>query len=501
MKSKKLVFLIAAVLLACLIFSACGESSGGGVSDIDVDDIARAARLDGEPDPQNPDPEPEEITDNIPELDFGGYEFKILNTIQDDLHYMNLLMEPYVYEDTGDIINDAAYRRSIEIQERFNCKITEIAVSHGSRGASFRRAAQAGDNSYDIACIEYGEALSAASGGLIYDINELTYIDLDAPWWDRNAKESLSMSNKIWFCPGAYELSNFDMTRILLFNKQMVQDYGISDDVYNLVNTGAWTFEKFFGMAKQVSNDLNGDGRFDFNDVFGAGSTADHVVFGAFMNGAGEISIGKDSNDLPYFTTNTERFNRAFQLMTDNFNDGDFYFAPKNVPAAEDWCTNMFNEDRLLFYIITFNRIPKFRDMDADFGILPAPKLDESQERYYCESGSGMVAVIPQTASNPDNNGAFLEAYAYYGYKYVVPQYKEISLKTKMARDDESAAMVDIIDVSRVYDLGRLYWGSNARDPYVSQFGSGRAEVASITERNADRVAASIEKTLGELFD
>jgi len=503
MRIKKITALLIITALLCFIFAACGDSGGGGNANVENNNNNNNSAGDIAPDGGDDsaaDPVPEILADNIPELDFKGREFKILNTIQDDLHYMNLLMEPYVYEDTGDIINDAAYRRSIEIQERFNCRITEVQSAHGNRGSAFKRSATAGDNAYDIACIEYGESLSAASGGLIYDINELVYVDLDAPWWDQNARGSLSMMNKVYFCPGAYELSNFDMTRILLFNKKLMQDHGVTDDVYQLVNEGKWTFEKFFGMAKQVSADLNGDGKYDKDDLFGAGSTADHVVYGSFMNAAGEISIQKDAEDLPYFAAGTERFNSVFQNMVDNFYDGNFYFAPKNVPAAEEWCTNMFNEDRVLFYIITFNRIPKFRNMDADFGILPAPKFDEAQDRYYCESGSGMLAVIPQSAENPDNNGAFLEAYAYYGYKYVVPQYKEISLKTKMARDDESSAMVDIIDVSRVYDLGRLYWGANARDPFVSQFGNAKAEVASVTEKNADRVASAIAKTLNELF-
>jgi hypothetical protein len=112
-----------------------------------------------------------------------------------------------------------------------------------------------------------------------------------------------------------------------------------------------------------------------------------------------------------------------------------------------------------------------------------------------------VLAVIPVSATEPNRSGAFLEAYAYYGWKYVVPAYKEVSLKTKMARDDESSGMVDLIDVSRVYDLGRLYWGSNAWDPYVTEFGNARTGVAAITERNIDRVATAIERTLGFLFE
>jgi len=503
---KRIIALIVAIIFICpvFIFISCGEKSSNSPNstpDSANNNAANNADVNINPDETPNATEELKLKDNIPELDFGGKEFKILNTEQADLHYMNLLMEPYVYEDTGDIINDAAYRRSIEIQERFNCRITEVKAKNGDRGSKFKKSALAGDNAYDISCISPGEAFSAASEKLIYDINGLIYVDLNAPWWDQNAKGSMSLMNKVFFCPGAYELSNFDMTRILLFNKKMVQDYGVKENIYQLVNDGKWTFEKFFNMAKLVSVDVNGDGKFDKSDMFGVGSTADHVVFGSFIEGSGEMLVRKDKDDMPYFAAGSERFNSVLINMVDNFYSGNFYFYPKNVPEAEEWCTNLFNEDRLLFYNITFNRIPKFRNMDADFGIVPLPKYEESQERYYCESGSGMLAVIPQSSENPDNCGAFLEAYAFYGYKYVVPQYKEVSLKTKLSRDEDSAAMVDIIDISRVYDLGRLYWAANAYDPYVALFGAKKTDVASVTEKNAAKVATAIEKSLNKLID
>ena len=507
---KKIIALIAAVIFVCSVFVACGNDNANESTaapdknnndSAGVKDESSGEIPDGDSDlPAGDLSEEILLTDNIPELDFGGHEFKILNTNQDDLYYMNLIMEPYVYEDTGDIINDAAYRRSIEIQERFNCGIKEIIVPNGNRSSSFKKSAIAGDNAYDISCLDNNEAFAVACDGLIYDINELAYVDLDAPWYDQNAKASLSIMNKVFFCPGSYEVSNFDMTRIILFNKKMMQDYGITDDVYQLVNEGKWTFDKFFAMAKAVSEDVNGDGKYDKEDKFGAGSTADHVVYGTFMTAAGEMAVRKDENDVPYFAAGSERFNKVMDSMVENFYAGNYYYAPKNVSGSEDWCTDMFNENRLLFYLITFNRIPKFRNMDADFGILPAPKFDEAQDKYYCESGRGMMAVIPQTAENPDRSGAFLEAYAYYGWKYVVPQYKETSLKTKMARDNESSAMVDIIDVSRVYDLGRIYWTASAYDTYVTQFGNKKTDTVSTTEKNGPKVTAAIEKSIANLI-
>ena len=497
---KKIIAMILIIVLTSLVLAACdGEKTPIGGDDINVprddttippDDIGAEIL------------EAPTITHGIPDtMDFGGHEFRILNTIQSDRHYVNMMMEPIYEELTGEIINDAAYQRSSEIQERFNAQITEIRVPTGSREAQFRRAAMAGDNAFDIASLTFGEAFRAAQEGLIYDINNLIYVDLNAPWWDQNARQSLSIQNRVFFLPGAYEVANFDMTRIILFNRQLVEDYQIQYCLYTLVLEGQWTMDRFFAMASMVSEDLNGDGVFDHNDKFGVGTTADHVAFGAFMMGSGERMVRKDHEDVPYFAAGNERFVNVFQYLVENFYGGDFFFNPRNAPGAEAWLNNMFMESRLLFFNITFNRIPLFRGMDADFGILPIPKFDELQENYYNESGGGKVAVIPVSVADPQRSGAFLELYAYWGWREVVPAYKELSLQTRFARSAESALMVDIIDESRVYDLGRLFWGADAWDPFVSLFGSRRPDVTSTLDRHSDRVNRAIELTMERFED
>jgi len=496
---KKIIALILIVALAGVVFAACGETAGpGGDTDVNAPRDPATPAGNGETEA----PEEQIITHGVPlTTDFDGHEFRILNTLQADHLYMNMMMEPIDEEITGEIINDAAYRRSVEIQERFNAQITEVRVPSGSRDAQFRRSALAGDNAFDIASLSFGEAFRAAQEGLIYDINQLLYVDLDAPWWDQNARSSLSIQNRVFFLPGAYEISNFDMTRIIIFNRDLVEDYHLADCLYTLVLEGRWTMDRFFEMASQVSEDLNGDGIFDHRDKFGAGTTADHVVFGSFMMGSGEQMVRKDHDDIPYFAAGNERFINVFQYMVENFFAGDFFFNPRNVAGTEGWLQNMFSESRLLFWNITFNRIPGLRGMEADFGILPIPKFDEMQENYYNESGAGRVAVVPVSVFDAQRSGAFLELYSYWGWREVVPAYKELSLQTRFARSAESALMVDIIDQSRVYDLGRLFWAADAWDPFVTLFGARRPDVTSVLDRHSDRVGRAIEATMDRFED
>lgn len=491
---KRIASLTIVLFIVLQFLVACGSSGNDDNTNTPTNDTQINSDIDT---PGEEIEEVAELTDDVPEFDFDGYEFTILNTPQANITYMNLFME--AEEETGEPINDAGYKRSTEICERFNITIKEI--QNGSPAAVFQRAVMAGDDTYDLGMVSASDALNMATRDMIYNINELPYLDLDKPWWDQNAKNSYSIADKVFFLPGSYELSNMDMTRILFFNKQLMKDYGINENVYELVLNGEWTFDKFFSMAKAVSQDINGDGVYNYLDLFGAGSTADHVVFASFLNGGGELTVRKDSDDIPYLAAENERFINVCQSIIENFHDGSFYFAPRNGPNAEEWCTNMFNESRLLFYIITFNRVPKFRSMDADFGLLPHPKFDTAQTNYYCESGGGMMGIVPQTAKDPERTGAIWEAYTALSYKYVVPAYKEVSLKTKFARDDESAAMVDIIYDNRVYDLGRQYWTTTIMDRYITLITNNSTDVMSVTERSKSAAETAIAKTVNVFID
>ena len=94
--NRKLNFILLAGLLL-LSFSACGENTPGTT--------------------ESPgSPEPTEITDDLPPLDFKGAEINIITRE----------MKPYdvgVEEQNGETINDAVFFRNIAVENQLNVKI------------------------------------------------------------------------------------------------------------------------------------------------------------------------------------------------------------------------------------------------------------------------------------------------------------------------------------------------------------------------------------------
>ena len=110
------------------------------------------------------------------------------------------------------------------------------------------------------------------------------------------------------------------------------------------------------------------------------------------------------------------------------------------------------------------------RDYDVELGVVPYPKYDESVSRYYSLVDAGQnVFSVPIVAQRLELISVITEALAAEGYKTVVPAFYEIGLKTKYARDTESAEMLEIITASRYFDYGYFDASINWNYSYIGR--------------------------------
>ena len=126
----------------------------------------------------------------------------------------------------------------------------------------------------------------------------------------------------------------------------------------------------------------------------------------------------------------------------------------------EGWGTgwNAWTAGNLLAYTGLFQNANGYRELEFDYGIIPYPKYDEAQSRYYTMSdGAHGCMLIPITVQNIEWSSMLTEALNAETYKQVVPAYFDTSLKVKLTRDAESAAMLDLLMEARVFDFGYMY--------------------------------------------
>ncbi|MBO7157550.1 MAG: hypothetical protein J6W31_03010, partial [Clostridia bacterium] len=107
-------------------------------------------------------------------------------------------------------------------------------------------------------------------------------------------------------------------------------------------------------------------------------------------------------------------------------------------------------------------------DYECDFGVLPAPKLDEAQESYYNRVSTvyATCVAIPKNVRDPEMSAIITDALMQASTETTKRAYFQTIMQDRKVQDTESAEMLQLIFDSRVYDLASIYhWGgSNEAD-------------------------------------
>ena len=395
------------------------------------------------------------LKDAIPDdLNYSGREFRIFSRLQPWFNG-NWTVE----EETGELLNDAIYKRQGRVMDRFGITITETGSDKTDQA---RNSILAGDNSFDIVNMRCSTAFEYAAERLFYSTDNLRYADLSRPYWDAQLNECVSICGMSYFPIGASNLTSYDYTHVLVFNKKLAEEKKI-DDLYSLVRSGKWTLDTYASVVKDFSQDLNGDSVMDESDLYGYLSQPKAVLPG-FWIASGVLSVNVNSDGKPEFTMPSDQkfleiFEKSFAITYDNSS----WFKNTAVANYDTLLTTMFQNDKGLLMDMTFFYISSLRDMDANFGIIPYPKYDEAQENYLSRIEGCELTGVPVTA-DPEFVSVVLEALASDSAKNVVPAYYDVALKTKYTRDEESAEMLDVIFQNRVFDLGDTIWCDQIRD-------------------------------------
>ena len=431
----------------------------------------------------------------LPEKQMDGFELRFYN--YDNTYITWAINELDADEENGDNINDAIYRRNRRIEAQYDCEISETKV--GNTNEQFRSLMLSGDDLYDIVMAHDENVASYYCEGLTNSWDVLEYVDTDRSWWNSDANSVFSVKGKQFAAVGDFSLGMISRGFVMLFNKDIIENAKV-ENLYDLVRDGKWTLDKFASIAKDLTVDLNGDGILDDNDQFAvAGAVKLH--FGSLITGAGVKYISVDEDGDPYFAIpgNTYAFD-VFEKIFNIHNGSEIFLNVKNnVHDGSTESREMFKSGKLAFQGTALKSIANYRDASFDIGIIPYPKYDEAQENYYILTSAAGVAVIPITLSPErfENVGIILDALSRDSSKELLPTYREVVLKTKYTRDDDSADMLDIIFKSGVYDLGLSVWPQTTYYKYMENYLNMTDNFASMTET----LKPEVEKNIDELLD
>ena len=99
--------------------------------------------------------------------------------------------------------------------------------------------------------------------------------------------------------------------------------------------------------------------------------------------------------------------------------------------------------------------------MEQDFGLLPFPKYESSQEYYTCQVlSTALCYTVPASVQDQKMVADVTEALAIESLKKLRPAYFDTTITGKSMRDAESLEMLEIIIKYRIYEIGEIFgWG------------------------------------------
>lgn len=403
----------------------------------------------------------------------------------------------YREEDSEDPVDSAIYQRNKTVEDTYGIKIE--VVPDENVATTLKNAFKAGTNDYDVAAFCAYEACPLAAENIFQDLTTIENLDLSKHYWDQGLFEGLSIDNKLFYITGDISTKANAGTFLMLFNKKLASDYDLPN-LYDAVREGKWTLDMLNDIIKEYGYVDDGDSKVGVEDTYGFGIQIEAYL--ALYFGAGGRMILKDEEQMPYLELNTEKniaiLDKIYDVTRkDNKTiDSHEWLTVPPFSAGEGFAsTKAFKENRCIFYLSNAANILGLREMDADFGVLPTPKYDESQKSYYSYVYHGVsLFVIPVMNKRTDFTGFVLEALAAESYKTVTPAYYEQTLKRKSQRDSDSMDMLDVVFRNRLWDLGYYARFGGLDDSFIAQIKKGTGSFAKWYKSASKAANKAIEK-------
>jgi len=447
---KKLAILLSALQI-CSLLTACSGGSESTETQATAAVTETTAAVESETTELTEKEKRALVEDGLPaDKKYGGEKFTIIS--------LENRRELYIAEEqTGVMIEDAIYSRNTAVEERFDVNIDLIGYAdrHACRGA-IQQAIRANDSDmFDLVAYHLADNGANAVSGLYLNWRDIPYVDFDKPWWADSNTEDLTINGKCFVALGDVSITSIRNIWCYILNKDMAADAQVGD-LYQMVRNGEWTVDRVREIAQAVYADTNGDGAANAGDTFGLGSykgSAMNTYLWAFDNPI----IKKDETGVPQYVLNTEKFPGIVETVVDLYNNVKGVYAC-TAPDTTSYQTE-FKSGNILMITGAFVDMTTFSsEVDFDCGVLPFPKYNEEQEKYYTMvDGGGDSLGLTVITEDTEFAGIITEALCAESYKQIYPVYYDMMLKNRYADMPDDAEMMDILVEGRVYDLGYIY--------------------------------------------
>ncbi|MBE6559526.1 MAG: hypothetical protein E7662_00255 [Ruminococcaceae bacterium] len=367
-------------------------------------------------------------------------------------------------EETGDVVNDAVYRRNLTVKDKLDVKLAHVMPAPKSGfAAAIRSEIQAMNTNYDHTTSFFTTVVPLVTERLFTPSTELPYQKniSGKSWYGDKLNDPLKVNGmQYMFLSDMVAMPNAMYG--MFFNVSLGERNGIKG-VEQVVFDGKWTLDKLFEYTNDFTKDLNGNGTIYADDLHALGhygnlKSAKNDTAMTYQYGFGQMTAVLNNQGEVELTLNSDKMQSIVERLNDLFFTGT---RTANVITGAT-SAETFAEGRILFWnAILFHASNYMREMEDIYYALPMPKWDETQEEYYTAltNSSTFITAIPSTAKDKEFASAVFDALSYEGEQNVYPAVFEITMKSKLSADSTASKLFDLICSNAVIDFGMMYDG------------------------------------------
>jgi hypothetical protein len=361
----------------------------------------------------------------------------------------------------GTVINNAVMERKEYIEDTYEVTVNWINCGGSSmlnqRTQAAMNKGQVGEEIIHVAMPHVFEAMQIVVDDAVYSMGS-DYINFDADYFSQESVEQYTLAGNTFFAGGDISFLDEQTAHLIFYNMAIAKENQAFPDLYEYALNGTWTIDTLYTLASAVSYNADGIDGYSDNDKYGLGTRG----LSAFYQYFGVYQVSKkDSVDgeIYYLSVRDDKVSTIIDQMIK---------AKKNESYIRtDWDGDYvamqaaFEDNRLLFYHEVIQKLDYLgKKPDLQVGILPFPKLNVQQERYYSPSASQSTLIcIPRATDDRDMSEAFVEILSSSASRYVMPAYYDMVESNLYAEFAEQSMRVlkEQIFPNMMYDQGYMF--------------------------------------------
>ncbi len=201
--------------------------------------------------------------------DFGGREIRISTNNELNGNLLPTTIQ-FATEETGEIVNDTLLAREIWVEETYNVQITHTDLGYFTwAGTEYAAAIQAGDLPYEFFIDDLASRCAfLAPSGYLYPLNMVDTIRLDREYWFPHLNGDLLINGDLYFAACPISPRYYGSVYVIMFNRDLAATLDLPD-FYDSVKNGTWTIDQMTECAKAALRDVDGNSKWDENDIYG----------------------------------------------------------------------------------------------------------------------------------------------------------------------------------------------------------------------------------------